>query len=97
MIKKSLTSDGIVRRSLHSSFITMLSASIMWPRKWASKSILTYYWKSVFEEEEVEFNENTIDKIRMALLIKGGVKNPILKDTKQIKKIKQSIKFEEEE
>ena len=95
MIKKILTSEGIAERSLHESFITMLDASITWTKKWSVEYILSYWYEVAFDRKEVSFDESTIDKIRTALLIKGGIKKPILKNTKQIKKIKQSIKFEE--
>lgn len=100
MIKKSLSNAAIQKMGLHESFLTMIAASIRWGEKWNFSDILTYWWGIAFplrQMIEEDLSENTIDNMRIALLEIGGVKSPILKETKRIQLIKQSINFTTEE
>lgn len=87
------------KRTLHESFLTMIKASIDNPNKWDASEILTYWWEIAFPTKELteeELNENTIDKIRVALLQRGGIAKPILEETERTKFIKKSLIFSEE-
>ena len=91
--------ESIQRRTLHESFLTMINASIKNPDKWDASEILTYWWEIAFPTKEMteeDLNENTIDNIRAALLQRGGMVNPVLKETTRTKFIKKSLIFTEE-
>lgn len=99
MITKKLTSETIKKYSLHNSFLAMLNACINSPEKWDVEKILAYWWNLAFPLKPLtmeELNDETIDKIRIRLLIRGGVVNPILSKNKFINKIKSNIIFSEE-
>ena len=99
MIKKTLTNETLQRLALHESFLTMLFASVKWGEKWDVSDILIYWWGVAFPHRELteeDLNDNTIDSIRYALLMRGGIEHPILKETKRTQLIKQSIIFSEE-
>lgn len=99
MINKELTLESLRKRALHDSFLTMLNACIIWPEKWDAGEVLDYWWDAAFPANpmtEEDYNDDTIDTIRIALLIKGGIKNPTLEETKRTQIIKQEIIFTEE-
>lgn len=99
MIKKDMTLDTKQKMTFHEAFLTMLTASIKWEDKWDISNIIIYWWGIAFPHQELteeNLNDNTIDTIRYALLMRGGIEKPILKETKRTQLIKQSINFSEE-
>ena len=98
MINKRINKESLKKRSLHESFITMMSAATSHPAIWDTAKILNYWWCVAFGEAltEDDLNKRTIDTLRKSLLIKGGVNNPILKNDARIYRIKEFLNFKEE-
>lgn len=94
MINKTFSIKMIKKRILHDSFITMLNSCVLSPAKRNIKDVISYWWEVAFPGTELKIgalNAKLIDLIRSALLKKGGIRKPILKETLRIQQIKNFI------
>lgn len=94
---KKLTEKGIQQITLHEAFITMLYSSIHDNSKFDTLDILEYWFEIAFGKylTEEDLNAQLIDRIRIQLLIKGGINKPILKETIRIYELKNTIVFDD--
>ena len=91
-----LSKIGIQQYTNHEAFIIMLNACLRNNSKFELIDIIQYWFELAFSSQinEEDLNDDLIDRIRYQLLIKGGISKPILKESKRIERIKQSIVFE---
>jgi len=93
---KTLSAEAKRARVEHDAFIIMLHAAITWPEKHDASDVLGNFWALAFPEIDIgeeDYNENLIDRIRLQLLIKSGVQNPILTENRFTREVKQNITF----
>ena len=89
---KALNVEAKRRRTMHDAFIWMLYACVQSGSKFFAGSVIEYYFNLAFGRNIRSYYDlMTVNNIRKRLLINAGVRNPVLHDTKLIRRIYTGI------
>jgi hypothetical protein len=92
---KYYTLQSIKQRTQEQAFRVMLSACLNDASSFDASDIISVYYIQAFKRaiKEGEVDGTIFDRIRIQLLINGGIEKPILQDCRAWKLIKESYQF----